>query len=192
MKKNNYYPSREVEVEIPNVLPSNTDIEYLDEDDLEDVQTYRSIKEAVGQNGYVDLSKEIMANTTIALENPNKKDITFFDLRNDANEVAENINKAIGKSNEDKKSEKKKEWKTLLSSMNSREDEYAVCSNLSGDIIFEVLLDTMKNIDEVYAKFTKSPLKFERHKELLDEVMNDLIEEEKTIDEYREALKKLG
>lgn len=193
MKKNNYYPSRDTGIDIPNVLPSNTEIEYFDEDDFEDeVPTYRSLKEATNQNGYVDLSKEIMKNTALTFENPNKKDLTFFDLRNDANEVSENISKAIGKSKEDKKAEKKKEWTALLASMTTREDEYAVCSNLSGDVIFEVLMDTMKNIDEVYTKFTKSPDRNPRHIELLTEVMNDLVEEEKVIEEYKNELKKLG
>lgn len=178
---------RRLAIDIPDELPKNEEIDYLDEDMEEDYETFRSLKEATHQGGYIDISKEINSGYSI----PSASKDILFDLSKPDN-PAKDIVQMVTKSEEEKKRERKKEWGKLLSAMNTYEDEYAVCSNLSGQVLFDVLMETMKNIDEVYTKFSKSADRNPRHIELLTEVMNDLMEEEKVIEEYREELKKLG
>ena len=177
---------RRLAIDIPDELLDKDETDYLDEDMEEDYETFRSLKEATHQGGYIDISKEVNSGYSY----PSKSNDLFFDLSK-TDDPAKDIVQMVTKSEEEKKKERKKEWGKLLSAMNTYEDEYAVCSNLSGQVLFDVLMETMKNIDEVYTKFTQNPDRHPRHVSLLEEIMNDLKEEEKIIEEYKEELKKL-
>ena len=78
---------RRLAIDIPNELLDKDETDYLDEDMEEDYETFRSLKEATHQGGYIDISKEVNSGYSY----PERKDELFFDLSKTDDEVDEDI-----------------------------------------------------------------------------------------------------
>lgn len=183
------YTTQEQRDIVNSISLDNDNLDFIeDEEFFDEPETFRSIHDAVGENGYVDLSRQITP--VIPNFEPEPVKPQLFDMSNkeemmaDARQVAESMKK-------DEFAEKQNEWSKSLAALNTRMDHKAVASFIDMGVIFERVEEVMRLTDEVYAKFSHQPLRYERHKTLLDEIMNDLKEEEKIIDEYRQELARL-
>lgn len=116
-----------------------------------------------------------------------QKEPQFFDLKQEANELANNIKERREEHQENEKiKEKMESWKLQLSSVESEKELVEICKQMPLDCLIEALKQNMAQTDKTHFMFIKNADMSVKHSEMLDQIKDDLYNEKEELQPYIE------